>query len=402
MTKHLILLLLFTGPAIAAEVPAQGNGLLYGRVTTQGGDAYEGRLRWDDEEASWGDLFHASKREPDWIEDAPRDALRERNNIEILGLRIGTHWGRADYNRQFIARFGDLRRIDVRGNDRAVVTLKSGATFAIEGGSNDIGGTIVVWDREAGEMRLRWNRIESIEFRSAPPGAAGPQRLLGSVRTREGTFSGAVQWDQEECMPEDVLDGETEDGDAKIAFGDIRAIERVSSRAARVELRGGRAFDLRGTNDVNDENRGIYVDDPRWGRVLISWKAFARADFSAGALPGYDEFPAGKRLAGTVTGGKGRTYRGRIVFDLDESETWELLNGERDGIEYLIPFSKIASIVPRGWDRSAVRLRDGSEIELEGGTDVGSDNAGVLVYPDSGGRPDYVAWDDVERIEFEP
>ncbi len=111
---------------------------------------------------------------------------------------------------------------------------------------------------------------------------------------------------------------------------------------------------LDGTNDVNDDNRGIYVEDARYGRVLVPWDAFERLDFSepGPSGPAYDDFRPGEPLRGKVTDVDGQTYRGRIVYDVDERETWELLNGDWRDVEYSIPFSLIASIVPRGGDSS--------------------------------------------------
>jgi hypothetical protein len=47
--------------------------------------------------------------------------------------------------------------------------------------------------------------------------------------------------------------------------GDIARIERV-----------GRDVRLSGTRDAGGENLGMYVDDRRYGRVLILWHVFER------------------------------------------------------------------------------------------------------------------------------
>ena len=49
-------------------------------------------------------------------------------------------------------------------------------------------------------------------------------------------------------------------------------------------LDDGRKLRLRGSNDVDDDNRGILVEDPRYGRVEISWDDFERLEFGDGSI----------------------------------------------------------------------------------------------------------------------
>jgi hypothetical protein len=395
--------------ALAAAAPATAagaEGFIYGKVITRSGSTYEGRLRWNgDEEAFWGDLFNGTKEERPYLDQAPARARRRRETIEIFGVTIGLRWVDHESGRLLGLRFGDLRRLELARGDEATLVTKGGTEFPVEGGSNDLGADITVWDASLGEVELDWDKIRSIEFLPTPAGLAVPvQRLQGVVKTRAGEFRGFVQWDQEECLTTDELDGETEDGDLAIQMGKIRSIERRSSRSSRVVLRDGRELVLDGTNDVNDENRGIYVEDARFGRVLVSWDAFERVDFAADLSdsgPAYGDFAPGKPLRGTVTRRDGTRLAGRLVYDLDEEETTELLNGSWDDIEYHIPFALIAAIVPQDWDSSRIQLRAGGEVVLEDQTDVGEGNAGLLVFASDGARPTYVEWEDVKRIDFE-
>jgi hypothetical protein len=65
-----------------------------------------------------------------------------------------------------------------------------------------------------------------------------------------------------------------------------------------------------------------------------------------------------------------------------------------NGIDYTIPFGMIASIeFP---DR--VTLLNGETLQLERSSDLGKQNAGVLVFVDGGQKPEYVPWTDVARI----
>jgi hypothetical protein len=173
-----------------------------------------------------------------------------------------------------------------------------------------------------------------------------------------------------------------------------------------VTLLDGREMALSGISDVGDRSRGLYVDDPRYGRVLISWDAFERVDFSAGGSgPAYSDFPAGRALTGHVTTRDGRRLAGRLVYDFDESQTTETLDTRFQGVDYNIPFGLIRSIVPRDRDANAkpatVILHTDEELQLEHTGDLGEQNAGMLIFVDGRPRPDYVPWADVDRVDFE-
>ncbi|HSN89196.1 MAG TPA: hypothetical protein VL025_20695, partial [Thermoanaerobaculia bacterium] len=255
-------------------------GFLYGKLTTRNGTTYQGRLRWGKEEAFWGDLFHSSKEENPYLDLIPEEERRQARRIEIFGVPIGMHWEEPE-TRQFVSRFGDIQKIEARGRSGAVVHLKSGSRHEVEGGSNDVGGTVTVWDRALGQMDVEWRNLESVQFLPAPADLPiDAHRMYGTVKTHDGTFRGFIQWDQDECLSTDEIDGDTRDGDIAVPLGNIKAIERRSLNSSNVILHDGRKLVMSGTNDVDNDNRGIYVDDSRFGRVLISWDAFERVDFS--------------------------------------------------------------------------------------------------------------------------
>lgn len=100
---------------------------------------------------------------------------------------------------------------------------------------------------------------------------------------RGETFEGFIQWDSQECLDLDRLDGESGDGEMSVELGRIRAIEKHDEDGAWIELKDGRRLLLEGTNDVDASIRGILVEAPRYGRVEIPWAAFERAQFSDAA-----------------------------------------------------------------------------------------------------------------------
>jgi hypothetical protein len=212
-------------PAITpstATAPAEAQpGFLYGRITTDSGDTYEGRLRWGgDQEAFWGDYFNGSKDENPWVAHAPLERLsKERRSVEIFGLEIA-HQERSDLRRFFMARFGDIACIEARGVAGDVrVTLKSGSVFDLDRFSaSDFDDGVRVWDVRRGVVDLKtWaggippparRRIRTIELLPTARLGDVPYRLHGTVRTRQGDFTGFVQWARKECVGSDELHGQ--------------------------------------------------------------------------------------------------------------------------------------------------------------------------------------------------
>jgi hypothetical protein len=388
---------------------AAHQSFLYGRITTVDGVTYEGRLRWGgDEEAFWGNYFNGAKNENPWVADVPPERLpKERRPIKIFGVEIAHREHPIDLGRLFMARFGDIAGIEARSRD-VLVTLKSGTVFDLDRFSaSDFDDGVRVWDGTRGVVDLDSLRIHVIELLSAPQLGGAPDRLHGTVRTRQGDFTGFVQWDREECVGPDQLDGHTADGVLSLRFDTIRSIARRSRDSSLVTLLDGREIVLSGTREVGHGSRGVYVDDPRYGRVLVSWDAFERVEFSPGGSgPGYGDFPPGGPLRGSITTRAGRLLAGRLVYDLDETEVTETLDAPSQGVNYTIPFGLIASIVLPGPEESGaqlarVTLRSGEELQLERTGDLGAGNAGMLIFVDGRQRPEYVPWTDVKQVDLE-
>ena len=111
--------------------------------------------------------------------------------------------------------------------------------------------------------------------------------------------------------------------------------------------------------DAEGLGRGIFVEDPKIGRVKVSWDAFERVEFRdpGPSGRGYDDYAPARRLTGTVTDYDDRTYKGELAFDLDETESFEMLNGDLDDVE------SVSRIVKRLLDALAEPLQvDGDEI----------------------------------------
>jgi hypothetical protein len=395
--------------------PESGEGFLYGRIAAVDGATYEGRLRWGgNQEAFWGDFFNGFKHGNPWAAQVPPARLpMERRPIEIFGITIAHRVRPLDLGRPLLARFGDIARMAAHGKE-VRVTLKSGAAFDVDRfEASDFDDGVRVWDARRGVVDLDSLRIQTIELLPTPAAGAAPYlpyRLQGTARTRHGDFTGFVQWDREEGVGTDELHSYGGGGELRLRFDTLRTIARLSRNSVRVTRLDGREVVLSGTRNVGQDNRGLYVDDRRYGRVLVSWDAFERLDLGVlnqgGSGPAYGDYPPGLPLAGSVTTRAGRRLAGRLVFDLDESETIETLDAPAQGVDYTIPFGLVASIVlPEGGERptwrATVTLQSGEELQLERSGDLGPGNAGLLVFVAGQPRPEYVPWSEVQRIDLD-
>jgi hypothetical protein len=303
-----------------------------------------------------------------------------------------------------MARFGDLARIDAQFAE-VQVTLKSGTLVLLNRfEAGDIDDGVRVWDTARGIVDLDARQIRTIEFASTPP-VATPTRLYGTVETHHGRFNGFLQWNRQDYMTTDEIKGWTAEGEISVRYDTMAAIARHSRDSARVTLRDGRELVLSNSREVGHLNRGIAIDDARFGRVVIAWEELVHVQFTRpedGAA--YEDFAPGRPLTGTVTTRTGRQLQGRLVYDFDESETTDTLEGAVRGVSYTIPFGLVATIVPPGGEdasQATVRLHDGGVLRLDPSGDLGERNPGLLVFTAGSGHPEFVPWSEVALIAFE-
>lgn len=391
----------FVLPTQAQDVESR----LYGKITTRHGETFEGLIRWDKNEVSWVDILDGSKRTTRTDSDR-----RKRRSVRVLGYEFNfDDDGNHTRTRTSGLRFGNVSRLENAGRDKALLVLRNGDEIEFRGGSTDIGTDvreIVIEDSRRGEIELEWRDIDVVEFMQAPRGTRDSRygrRLFGTLTTRDGaTYTGMICWDIDEVLEEDELDGTDDEGyKRKIRFGDIVAMERYSRRSTEVELRSGERVVLRGTNDVNNENRGILVLDPSLGQVRVDWDGFDRVEFVRPTQAvDYNAFSTQGRIRGTVTDRDGRSYTGTIRWDDDEAYTWELLNGEQDDLEFEIEFGLVSEIERISSRRARVTLRDGRILELRGSNDVNDDNDGIIIETEDGELV-FLDWYDFERAVFD-
>lgn len=386
---------------VSGSDTGSAQGFIHGRVTTSSA-TYQGLLRWGGEEAFWGDHFNGNHDTSRWSDLADGKTRARREPLKLFGITIGMRWDERNVQHLAAVRFGDIERLDIRGQ-RVTVHLKGGDRLELAGGSNDIGADIEVLDPSLGAIEIDWDRIDRIDFMPVGQQVTAPaQRLYGTLASEAGTFTGFVQWDLDECMTTDVLDGESTDGDHEIPMGQITRIERRTRSSARVTLDDGQVLVLDGTNDVDHRNDGIFIETPDLGRVLVPWDAFDHLDLTAApdSGPAYERFAPTRPLRGQVTTRGGARHLGQIVYDLDESLTAEILNGEHQGLEHHIPFALVSRIEPLE-EGSRVHLVGGAMLELKGVVDVDDGNGGVLVFGSDAARPKHIPWRDIARVDFD-
>lgn len=358
----------------APEIVSSGAERLYGTVETLDGERYEGFIRWDMNEGSWSDLADALK----WSDG-----------------RVSTQTG---------VRFGHIARLEATGDRSAWVEMKNGEAFELRGESTDLGRgmrSLVVEQRSGETVDLSWDDLAEVEFEAAPSDVRSTvQRLHGTVTTEAGLeFTGFVTWDVDEIYGSDILDGEADGREIDVPFGAIASIERVGRSASRVTLLDGEELLISGSNDVDDDNRGITISDPGLGQVRVEWGDFDRVEFFTPTTQiSRDDFDGGRRMEGTVIGTTGDSWTGAVTWDRDEAWGWEIINGNHLDAEFFVEFGQVERI-ERTSNGARLTLRDGRVLNLSGSQDVDSGNRGIRIQ--TGGGAHDLEWSEFREFRID-
>ena len=419
-------LLLFLGICVGlviviSKAKAQNTSMfIYGEVTTISGDVYEGPIRWGSDEVYWEDMLNATKTSNDFTRHLSKSELEDLKKSQTssswFGLDINVFNIWEDRYRstahQFDTQFGNIKSIEPSRRNRTKITMKNGVAFEVDGStSSDLstGITINIMDQELGMIKLKWSRIEKIDFKSTPDNLEEVfgDPIYGRIHAgRRGVFEGLVIWDysgasSDEKFLSDVLDGKTRNRDQSIPFRSISSIER-NRNGVDVTLHSGREFYLTGSNDVDQSNNGIAVNVPGIGRVEIGWRDFTKLEVlkTPTATLTYDDFPSSTGLTGTVRTLRGEEYKGLIAFDLDEAWQYETLDGSDGATTFEIPFRNVARIIPKNSSFASIELTNGDEFLLGDANDLTDDNKGILIFTANDERPVYIRWSRVDEIIF--
>jgi hypothetical protein len=386
--------------AFAVETHAQSHeGFIYGKVYTNR-NTYTGPIRWGKEEVLWTDLFNAAKTDKSFEKLVPE---KKSDSWGSYDWNFGSIWENSTIH-QFTCQFGNMKEMVILNDEDVLIRLKNGGEIRVEDDGNDIGEKVQVMDPELGMINVDWDNIDRIEFMATPSklNQVFGMPLYGTVEgARNEKYTGLIVWDNDERLTTDKLDGDSEDGDVSIPFSEIISIERRGN-GSYVTTKSGRELRLTGSNDVDDDNRGILVVSPEVGVIKFSWEAFRKLTLATpkNTGPAYSDFGMPKIITGTVSRLDGSDVSGQIVFDIDETIDFEIIEGIENDIEYLIPLKNIKSITPKNYEYSQVELVSGQSFLLGDGRDVSGRNSGLLVFEKGKKDPVYISWRRVNQITF--
>ncbi|MFA8300694.1 MAG: hypothetical protein ACEPOV_11065 [Hyphomicrobiales bacterium] len=402
--KKYILFTLILSLSCALGYSYNNKGFIYGKVTTISGKSYQGAIRWGEEEVFWFDFFNGTKTDDffsRYIHSRDQNSSHDSAFRQLDGFIAPSK--RYNNRKQFNVEFGYIKSIVRFSSDLFYVTMQNDKRFKVENGSNDFDSDIYILDKGIGEVKLSIREIQSITFiQESEEFQSFGQALYGEVATRNGDkFTGYVQWDHDERLTTDILDGDSDEGKMKIPFGNIKSIKSKYD-GSYITLKTGRKIFLSNSNDVNNRNKGVIVNIPDVGRVDIPWKQFTSVNFFMdhdNSGDGYDYYNDVKRLVGTVKSKNKKSHIGGVVYDLDENWNFEILDGKSNGISYMIPFRNIKSIIPENSNSSEVILKYGETFHLADGNDVNNENSGILIFTNKE-APLYIDWKQLGVITF--
>jgi len=230
---------------------------LYGTVETESGIEFEGFIQWDVDEIWSTDILDGDQRS--------------------RGRKIP---------------FRRIKKIEKLSSRASRITLVNERTLKLSG-SNDVDRDnrgIVIMVPDWGRVKVEWDEFEAVTFKPAPEKFVrtyddykAPWRLRGTVYTEYGDqYTGEITWDDDEKYSWEFLDGEYRDMEFDIEFAHIHRIKKRTTSSCEVTLHSGDKFRLRGSNDVNDENKGIFVLTDDGEEIEIEWDDFEKVEFAEG------------------------------------------------------------------------------------------------------------------------
>jgi len=235
------------------DLPQDDKKRLYGRLTTRDGEEFVGFITWDQDEIFSTDILDGEEDRRDW---------------EIP--------------------FGNIKKIERHSRSSALVYLKNGVKLNLSG-TNDVNSSnrgILVEDPNFGRVEVKWGDFDELEFLDVGERYIknydeydGGKRLYGTVYTEDrDSYTGFITWDDDEEYTWEMLNGDYQDLEVMLEFGQIKSIKKRSFWGAEVTLKNGKTFTLEDSNDVNDENKGIFISEN--GReYTVEWEDFEKVEF---------------------------------------------------------------------------------------------------------------------------
>jgi hypothetical protein len=396
-----VFLILFLALNAVSQDPSL---FIYGKVTAKNNVTSQGIIHWGNEEALWMDMFNSTKNSNDYLpflKDDQKKVAESESTSKVVSIQIDYAYGTIH---TFECQFGDISSVHRISDTRINLQLKDGFLFHLKDGSNDIGATLHILDNAGKVCVVNWDDIETVEFMPVPKDhlAVFGNPLQGTVITNQGSFSGFIEWDQDERISTDLLDGDDSQGnDLSIPFSEIQALVKLEA-GTLVILTNGEELTISGSNDVNEQNRGIMVNTDGRERIIIPWEEFIKVTFGGGTGykgTAYQDYSKPEYLRGTVFRKDGQSSSGLLIYDMDEIYDIEYLQGSSGGIEYQIPFRNIAAIKPIDEHSSEIHFKFGAHCVLSDMEDVSSSMNGIMVIEDAG-IFSIISRDEIDEIIF--
>ena len=390
----------------SVEVPVGHPAFIYGAVTTTNGEVIEGRLQWGQtQESIWEDTFNGYKEQNPWESYIPAEFLSQQQPRKLFGFQWGTKEEKLNLLRPFVAKFGDIDHIETTV-DKVEVTLKSGGTYRLDRwNANDIDDGLRVWINDAEYKDIKSRNIKTVQFKSPPSIAkVGDQnnQIHAEINTAQHSFRGALSMNGKVMLSRSRLLVFSDGASREIPLKQIQSLQKKSNTSIIVQF-----------NDSSEENfeveglQKVVIDDERYGRVTIPWEHLDQMIMmEADQGPIYNDYSPGIPLRGSVTTDPGDMLSGRLVYDLDESESTDTFEGSRAGIQYSIPFSLLKEISFSEPDADMeglvkVRLKNGSILHLEKTGDLKDSNVGILILRGKPKNSQLILWSEINSIQFE-
>ncbi|UCC43283.1 MAG: hypothetical protein JSU65_09045 [Candidatus Zixiibacteriota bacterium] len=238
--------------AVTDEPSALGERL-YGTLTTRRGIEFTGFICWDVDEVLTKDVL---------------DGETKRRTRKI--------------------KFGKIAAIERYSSSAAQVTLDSGEELVLRG-TNDVDDSnsgILVLDPGLGQVEVEWSQFDKVTFTEPPRQVSyddfdGGRPIKGTVYTEDGDeYTGTIRWDDDEEYTWELLNGEYRRIEFDVEFGLIKQIQKDSYRGSVVTLRDGREFELSDSNDVDEDNKGIFIFTDDGEEIVVDWEDFDRIELS--------------------------------------------------------------------------------------------------------------------------
>jgi hypothetical protein len=408
--KNFVVTVLLT--ASCCVVAANPEPIIFGTVLGTNGQKFTGSIRWGDQETFLSDIFNGRKIATVGIEHLSDDETADlmdhqpgpQATVGDVQITLKPIFGKKIEEPDFNVPFGSIKLLEIDAKESLFTAiLQDGSTIVSDGSrSNDLSSDIFVKNLQGETKEFELNDLSLITFSKAPA-AALPfgDGIYGTVTSSVGTFEGRVMWDKDERLTNEKLDGEDDSQDYEVLFSDIKSIEK-SGNFSIVVLRNETTLNLTGTNDVNNGNRGIWIDNPDLGRVEIEWSQFQKLVIEGVSVEwlDFDDYASiTKPLKGQVELKDGSTLEaGSITYDMNQQSTSELIDVDVNRAKREIPFRIIQKINVINEQGVELLLQDKTTILAYGNRSVTRDNNGILIKNQGAYR--WIPWEQVQTVTF--